>query len=277
MRDLFFGMYGTGIEWAIWCLLFLLIGVILLIISLVKLKKKAKIAGIIVSLLLIWQIVPVSFEVKAVVTAFNLSYSDLTATYKVPKSSNINHEKFEKYMKLSANTAIIPWQKGIIYCLIADDCGAAKQGPKAIGYYNKAYKYIKSYKYDNCWIHAPIVYELSGDYKKALKIADESKRQFLFYVSCLISHEEYNKALFLINKIVEYQPDNPAHFYMYANRAYVNFALGNKEAELADYQKALSLAKDEKQIQYVKEYRQIRDKELARKKQAAKNMGFIKE
>lgn len=278
MRDLFFEMYGTGIEWTIWCLLFLLIGIILLIVSLIKLKKKAKIAGIIVSALLIWQIVPVGFywmawfsSVKTPVNELIASGGEMPIKY-IPSPNN-----FVKYMEIAVNTSVIPWQKGIYYCEIAYEYGAFKQGHNAIKAYDKAYRYIKSYKYDNCWRLAPFVYELSGDYKKALKIADESKRQFQFYVSCLISNNEYDKALILLNKMLEFQADNMFYAYVYANRAYVNYALGNKDAELADYQKALSLAKDEKQKKYVMEYRQIRDKELTRKKQAAINMGFVKE
>ena len=146
MRDLFFAMYGyIGINWAIWCLVFLLVGIVLLIVSFVKLKKKTKIAGIILSVLLTWQIVPVGFWWKA--------WSSIPCTAcALKKGATATNQKFEKYMNIAANTSLIPWQKGAYYCLIADEMCFNHQGPKAIEYYNKAYKYIKSYKYKNIWL-----------------------------------------------------------------------------------------------------------------------------
>ncbi len=270
MRDLFFAMYGTGLEWTIWCLLFLLIGIVLLIVSLVKLKKKAKIAGIIISALLIWQIVPVGFYWKAWLCRSELPFSVAVNTNPQNYKFNNNYEKTIKHLKAAANTSLIPWQKGAYFCKIAATYGASKQGFKAIEYYNKAYKYIKSYKYKQCWLIAMLIYDVGGKTDVSAKIADELKLYSTESVYLLIQ-ERYSEALKIINK------DIKGSAYDYARRACINRALGNRDAELADFQKALSLVKDEKQKKYVMEYKQIRDKELARKKQAAKNMGFVKE
>ncbi len=274
MRDLFFAMYGNGIEWTIWCLLFLLIGVILLIVSLVKLKRKAKITGIILSILLIWQMVPVGFYYKAIVAGFNnQSYTELYKSYYGQKNDSFNYPNYLKYMNIAINTSLIPWQKGVYYCEIAKSSAIPKKGTVSIEYYNKAYKYIKSYKYQLCWLLAPFAYDAAGNTNKAIEIADELKLYSLISIY-YIGEGKYSEALDAANKGVQLSPNN---YSCYLYRAYANMALGNKTDEYKDYQMALSLAKNDKQKQMVFEYKQLRDKELARKKQAAINMGFIKE
>ena len=274
MRDLFFAVYGyDGIGWTICCLLFLLIGIILFIVSLVKLKKKAKIAGIIVSVLLIWQIVPVGFYLQAYLCRSELPFSVAIDSNPQNYKFNNNYKDTVKYMKIAANTSLIPWQKGAIYCHIAFEYGASKQGPKAIEYYNKAYKYIKSYKYKSLWLTAPLVYDTYGDTEKAIEIA-ESLKLYSLAAIYYIAKEKYPEALDAANKGIQLSPNS---FGNYLYRAYINRVIGNKNEEIANYQKALSLTKTEKQKQMVLEYKQIRNKELARKKQAAINMGFIKE
>ena len=267
MRDLFFAMYGySGIEWTIWCLVFLLIGVVLLIISLVKLKKKTKIAGIILSVLLIWQIMPVGF--------WWMAWSSIPCrACAIQNGFAMNYQKFEKYMNIAANTSLIPWQKGAYYGLIASEMNINHQGPKAIEYYDKAYKYIKSYKYKQVWATAFLIYYYAGDTEKALKIAEELEA-YVFIARHYIIEQKYPEALNAANKSIKKAPD---WFSCYLTRAYINMVLGNKSEELADYQKALSLAKDEKQKQSIREYKQLRDKQLEIKKRNAVDMGFVKE
>lgn len=275
MRDLFFAMYGTGIEWTIWCLLFLLTGVILLIVSLVKLKKKAMVAGIIVSALLIWQIVPVGFWWKAYLTRTDMTYPELVAAYngQVKYRFNNNYSGYIRYMEIAANTSLIPWQKGAYYCEIAKEYGESKSGPIAIEYYNKAYRYIKSYKYVHCWGLADIMYYLSGDIETAIKITESLN---LYYSTSIyyIAKANYPKALECMNKYIDAHPNSS---YGYAKRAYINNKLGYYDYELADYKRAISLSKNEKEKLYVFEYKRIGEKELNGKRLAAKNMGFVKE
>ena len=231
-----------------------------------KLKKKAKIAGIIVSALLIWQIVPVGF--------WWMAWSSIPCkACAIQNGFAMNYQKFEKYMNIAASTSLISWQKGAYYGLIAREMSFNKQGPKAIEYYNKAYKYIGSYKYREFWGATFLVYGASGDVNTAIKMAEELK--FYDMVSrYYIMEEKYSEAMDAANKCIELSPNKSG---CYLAKAYINMVLGNKSEEIADYQKALSLAKNDKQKQFVLENKQIREKDLARKKQAAINMGFVKE
>lgn len=275
MRDLFFAMYGTGLEWTIWCLLFLLIGIVLLIVSFVKLKKKAKIAGIIISALLIWQIVPVGFYWKALFSRTDMSPSELIAAYNEQGKYvyNNNYFGYIKYMKLAANTSLIPWQKGAYYCEVAKEFMESKNGLKAVEYYNKAFKYIKDYKYYICWKFAGLTYYLSGDINTAIKITEALG---LHYTSSIYytAIENYPKALEYMNYYIEFNPNSS---YAYARRAYINNKLGYHDYELGDYKRAVSMAKNEKEKMYVLEYLKIGENELNWHQQAAKNMGFVKD
>lgn len=275
MRDLFFAMYGTGIEWTVYCLFFLLMGIILLTISLVKLKKEGKswkrITTLIISILFIWQIIPMIFYWNAYFAGYNyISNSKLIAGYNEHKRFPFNFQSYEKYMKIAANTSLIPWQKGSIYCKIANGYEINKQGQKAIEWYNKAYKYIKSYKYKNVWLLASLLYNASGNTDIAVRIADEQK---LYKVESdyLIGCGKYDEALSILDK------ESIKNVNYYTRRAYLNRVLGNKDAERADYQSALSLVRNDKERKSVYEYKLYGDKVIALKKRIATSMGFAEE
>ena len=89
-----------------------------------------------------------------------------------------------------------------------------------------------------------------------------------------IIEQKYSEALDAANKSIQQTPN---WYNYYLTRAYINMVLGNKTEELADYKKALSLAKDEKQQQSVREYKKLREKQLEKNKQFAIQYGFVKE
>lgn len=258
MRNLFFALYGSGIEWNIYCLAMLLVGFVLLIVAIKKFKKSAKIISIIVSVLLMWQIIPCAFCLKSDIAQYNSQY-----------------DKGIKYMEMAVNTAVIPWQKGIYYSKLADCYFVLKQGKLIIENFDKAYKYIKSYSiYKPFGYHSMLAYNAAGDYETYLKILKELKLYRFLAIYEVILNNDYKAALEYANLAVE---SGSQSVYDYATRASINYKLNNKSEEHKDYQKALELAKNQAESNYVKGYKAIIDKEVLRQKFAAKEMGFLGE
>lgn len=271
-RDLFFVMYGNNLTWTSFCLLFFLIGLVLLIISCIKLKSKSKIFGVILSILFMWQIVPQIFYHLSYFSMLDMPISEAFTTCPCKYKYKKDNTDFIKYMRIAEQTAIIPWQKGAYLCELAKQYGLNYDGEKTLKTYNQAYKYIKSYKY-NCWTLALLTYEASGDIDIATKIATE---QNLYSVAAgfLIESEDYKTALEFINKAIENRPNNSN---LYATRAFINSKLSNNKSEISDYNKAIELAKNAKEKNFAYKYKQIRNDIINNKNNYAIKMGFIKE
>ena len=184
LRDLFFYIWydNAGLGWISFTTTLFLLCLAWIIYKVArtkaldkKLSKKTWI-GIFLASFLMYQIVPVTFQLLAIRTMFereNVQKSDIISS---------EFEKEIKYRKLAIKTALIPWQKGAYYYdmgqsyrgYISKSKGFASVTSKDVIYcYEKAYKYVKSYKYPALGggLAVAIEYYNNGDYDKAIEVS----------------------------------------------------------------------------------------------------------
>lgn len=183
--------------------------------------------GIIIALFLMYQMVPVYFNIRAFGAFLN-------------KDTSLG----EKYANLAIKASLIPWQKGCYYINMGSFSALDNDFNKAIIYYDKAYSYINSYKYP-CWGFAYLHYYYAGQYDKAIEMSKvwtpENGKivpQYGTISRCHMMKGEIKKAQFYIDKALETE-STP---YNMALKAFIEKKTGNLNTAKEFYKKALAKA-----------------------------------
>lgn len=232
-RDLFFMIWADdfGCGWIIFItiLALILVGTIVTIFARRKAINKKFISKSTISLMLlflfaIYQFVPIYLFFNGI--------------------ANVNPNTMQKAIK----TSIIPWQKGAFYCELGRIFRMKKEGKKSIEAYNKAYAYLKSYKYP-CWGISFLDFYNIEKYDTAIEMAEffykghklPISNQFLS--QCYLMKGDLEKALEYSNKEIEYKPTASE----FAKRGFIKNKLKISGAN-EDYKKAFSLCKNKKEV-----------------------------
>ncbi len=151
-------------------------------------------------------------------------------------SSAVQTGNIYEYKK-AINYAILPYQKGVFYSLTGEAYYQfEKDGVKAVQCYEKAHQYTKDYIADG-YIPAALLYNVKGDYDKAIEISLARKTYNILTISYILK-KDYKKALKYANLCINLNKSNP---WYYCTRAIICRNLGNIENADKDYRKSLDL------------------------------------
>ena len=140
----------------------------------------------ILTLLIMYQIIPVSFDLAA-----------------MKHSNDENFSKAIKLENLAIKSAIIPYQKGAYYIKMAYFYKSAACYTQMMKAYKNAYNYIKTYKY-NWWKLAIANSYGTGYYDETIAmLVDNYPLNNALISKCYIMKRDFEKALFFINKDLE--------------------------------------------------------------------------
>ncbi len=210
--------------------------------------------GVIIALFIIWQSVPQTFSILMM--------------------SSQNSQRENTYAKLSIATSVFPTQKGIYYIYLAI---CQKDLKKRIDYLNKAYSYIKSYKYP-CWIIPAFVYYNNGDYDKVIEISKYTyphekklnpvyqRPRYVLIAKCYIMKGDFKSAIMYIDKeLASVKVNDNTYMTALALKSYLESRRGNRLLVTKYYYEAENIYKDLKSYDMeTKSYKKLSDKESFR-------------
>lgn len=245
LRDLFFKIWydsqGTGWFLFVIFLTAITLSTLIFVIARTKLKKQKFTRGhiifFIISALIIYQIIPVTIHISAMYLL--LKHSDTEA---------INREM------IAIKASMIPWQKGGYYCNLVESYMITRMPAEKKPYLDKAYKYVKSYKYP-CWGLLVYEFDILGDYDAAIEcahnlwVANELRPSYELIAGFYIKKGDLKNALDYINKDIEL---NGEIWHNMALKAYILKRMGNAQEGRNLYIKALSLCEVNIQTEKVK-------------------------
>ena len=249
----------TALVMAIYILSALCLGWIIYIVIKAK-RSEQKISkrswvGIVISLFIMWQSVPPIFG--------------MLANYTSDKEKDFYSPRAIAYYKIAAGTSIFPAQKGWYYTRLAMH---NKDVKNQVYYLNKAYSYIKSYKYP-CWILFDIAYYKNGDYDKAIEIAKEAvskdkkidpkfkRPRYIHVAKCYIMKGDFEKAMVSINKELDVnKTTKTAYLNALCLKSYLEYKRGNTNSGEKYYNEAEKIFNDTTKYDSVtKTYKKLAD------------------
>ena len=155
-----------------------------------------------------------------------------------------------KYDIYAAKTAILPPIKGYMYDRLAGDYLTIKKDlDKGIKYQELACKYSKD-SYDLYFLS--YLYEVKGDYDKALNLIESSKGRPSRIAKIHFLKGDTNKALEILNKAIE---GKDAGIWEYMYRANIYDYLGKSSLAQKDYKKAIEINPEAENYPIIKEIR----------------------
>ncbi len=153
---------------------------------------------------------------------------------KADKSSN--PEDIIKYDSYAVKTALLPPVRGFMYSRLSDDyLNFKKDINKGINYLELGYKYGKE---PNALYSLSYLYELKGDYDKALETVNKAGGRPSRKAKIYFLKGDTKTALKILNQAIE-GSNGGIWEYLYRGNIYDN--MGKKDLAQKDYEKALKL------------------------------------
>jgi len=257
LKDLFFFIWhdDMGCGWLIFTVVLFLLSIAWVVYTVARTKalekklSKSSWIGILIALFLMYQIVPTCFDLLGMMSEY----------YQTGLEDKVNLDRSVSYEKLAIKTSIIPWQKGGYYIKLAGTYMMNKDYTNQIASLDKAYEYIKEYKYP-CWGTAFLVYFSIGEYDKAIELSkywrisstSEIRPMYNVIARCYIMKGDLENAMLYTDKALEREKqDSKQYATTFALKGYLEKRKGNKENAEKFYKQALELAKDANQKELV--------------------------